>query len=262
MRWQSGRLDWRALDSDFPRLGQTDSLHSRFGSALPYDALLHTTPVRRAVILALLRESFVAAPDSPVTRASLLIRLRDHADHGAWREFVDVYGPVIYGFARKRGLQDADAADLMQDVLRSVTNAIGRLDYDPRQGSFRGWLFTITRNKVFNLLSSRRGKARGSGDSGTLAQLHAEPDQTPGLDAVWEADYQRQIAALALQSIEAEFQPKTWTAFWRTAVNGEPAGDVGRELSMSPGAVYVAKSRVLARLKDEVQRRLVEEEGE
>lgn len=262
MCWGPRRLVSTSRVSDFPQPRQPGTLRSRIRSAPAYDIVLQLTPARRAEIHALLRESFVAAPDSPVTRASLLIRLRDHADHAAWREFVDVYGPVIYGFARKRGLQDADAADLMQDVLRSVTNAIGRLDYDPRQGSFRGWLFTITRNKVFNLLSSRRGKARGSGDSSTLAQLNAEPDQAPGLDAAWEADYQRQIAALALQSIEAEFQPKTWTAFWRTAVNGETAGDVGRELSMSPGAVYVAKSRVLARLKDEVQRRLAEEEGE
>src|SRR4249920_2698638 len=86
--------------------------------------------------------------DSPQTRASLLVQLRDGANHGAWQEFIKLYGPVVYGFARKRGLQDADAADLMQDVMRSVSTAIGRLDYDRNQGSFRGWLFTITRNKV------------------------------------------------------------------------------------------------------------------
>src|SRR5580704_5367201 len=93
--------------------------------------------------------------DSPLTRASLLVQLRDGTNHGAWQEFMKLYGPVVYGFARKRGLQDADAADLMQDVLRSVSSAIGRLEYDPNQGTFRGWLFTITRNKVFSFLSSR-----------------------------------------------------------------------------------------------------------
>ncbi len=202
------------------------------------------------------------APDSPVTRASLLMRLRDHGDHSAWREFVDVYSPVIYGFARKRGLQDADAADLMQDVLRSVTGAISRLDYDPKQGSFRGWLFTITRNKVFNHLSARRGKARATGDTATHAQLSAHPDAGPSLDDTWENDYRRQIAALAMNELRAEFQPKTWDAFWRTAVDGESAGEVASALKMSPGAVYVAKSRVLARLKEEVQRRLAEDEEE
>ncbi len=202
------------------------------------------------------------APDSPVTRASLLVRLRDRGDQSAWREFVDVYSPVIYGFARKRGLQDADAADLMQDVLRSVTGAISRLDYDPKQGSFRGWLFTITRNKVFNHLSAGRGKARATGDTATQAQLSAHPDAGPSLDDTWETDYRRQIAALAMNELRHEFQPKTWDAFWRTAVDGESAGDVARALKMSAGAVYVAKSRVLARLKEEVQRRLAEDEEE
>ena len=202
----------------------------------------------------------MAAPDSPITRASLLVRLRDGADHSAWQEFVDIYSPLIYGFARKRGLQDADAADLMQDVLRSVTNAIGRLDYDPRQGSFRGWLFTITRNKVFNHLSAGRGKARGSGDSAIHAVLNTHPDDSAGLTESWEADYRRQIASVAMQAIRSEFQSKTWDAFWRTAVDGDGAPAVAAALGMSAGAVYVAKSRVLARLKEEVQRRLAADE--
>lgn len=202
----------------------------------------------------------MAAPDSPITRASLLVRLRDGADHSAWQEFVDIYSPLIYGFARKRGLQDADAADLMQDVLRSVTNAIGRLDYDPRQGSFRGWLFTITRNKVFNHLSAGRGKARGSGDSAIQAVLNTHPDDSAGLTESWEADYRRQIASVAMQAIRSEFQSKTWDAFWRTAVDGDGAPVVAATLGMTAGAVYVAKSRVLARLKEEVQRRLAADE--
>src|SRR5438552_1369435 len=84
-------------------------------------------------------------PESPQTRASLLVRLRDGHDREAWRQFVDLYAPLVYGFARRRGLQDADAADLMQDVLRAVSGAAGRLDYDPAKGTFRSWLFTVTR---------------------------------------------------------------------------------------------------------------------
>ena len=98
----------------------------------------------------------------PLTRASLLVRLRDPNDADAWKEFVRLYASVIYGFARKRGLQDADAADLMQEVLRSVAGAVGRLDYDPLKGTFRGWLYSITRNKVYNFLESRRRQARGT----------------------------------------------------------------------------------------------------
>jgi len=202
----------------------------------------------------------VETQDSPVTRASLLIRLRDRTDQTAWNEFVTVYGPVIYQFARNRGLQDADAADMMQDVLRSVTGAIDRLDYDPRQGRFRGWLFTITRNRVMTLLASRKGKARGTGNSDVNSLLAAQPDQHGGIDQDWELEYRRSQTALAMEQVRTEFSDKVWSAFWKTAVDAEPADAAGRELGMSTGAVYVAKSRVLARLREVVQRKLEEDE--
>ncbi|HEX4131971.1 MAG TPA: sigma-70 family RNA polymerase sigma factor [Pirellulales bacterium] len=189
--------------------------------------------------------------DSPLTRASLLVQIRDGNNQSAWREFLALYGPVVYGFARRRGLQDADAADVMQDVMRSVSSAIGRLDYDPKQGTFRGWLFTVTRNKVFNFLSARRVRPRGSGDTTTNRLLDMQSDDHDG-DAEWEMEYQRRLAALAMERIKAEFQEKTWRAFWLTAVEGAAVTDVVAELGLSAGAVYVAKSRVLARLKDEV----------
>lgn len=195
---------------------------------------------------------FKPASDSPETRLSLLVQIRDGKNHLAWQEFVKLYGPVIYGFARKRGLQDADAADLMQDVLRSVSVAIGRLDYDRSQGTFRGWLFTITRNKVFNFLSARRIRPQGSGDTTTNRLLDAQPDTNDGAET-WELEYQRRLAALAMDRVKSEFQANTWEAFRLTAVDGLPAADVAKQIGMSAGAVYVAKSRVLARLKQEVE---------
>ena len=103
--------------------------------------------------------------EPPLTRVTLLTRIRDGRDADAWREFVQLYGPVVYRFARNRGLQDADAADLMQDVLRSVARHAGRLEYDPKKGTFRGWLYTITRNKIYNFLSAQRNRPRGTGDA-------------------------------------------------------------------------------------------------
>ena len=91
-------------------------------------------------------------PDAPATRPSLLLRLRDLQDQQAWAQFVDVYAPLIYGYARKRGLQDADAADLTQACLRQVALGVGSLEYDPRRGTFRGWLFTIVRNRLRDFL--------------------------------------------------------------------------------------------------------------
>jgi RNA polymerase sigma-70 factor (ECF subfamily) len=189
----------------------------------------------------------------PVTRVSLLARLRDGDDADAWREFVALYAPVVYGFARKRGLQDADAADLMQEVLRSVSAHAGTLEYDRKKGTFRGWLYTVTRNKVYNFLSAGKNRPRATGDSGTRQRLEAEPDRNGPPDGDWEREYQKQLSARAMDRVKGEFQASTWKAFWGTAVDGRPAGDVAKELGMSPGAVYVAKSRVLARLREEVQ---------
>lgn len=194
----------------------------------------------------------MAVDDSPLTRTSLVLQLREPGNHVAWLEFSKLYGPVIYGFARKRGLQDADAADMMQDVLRSVSGAIGTLDYDRKRGSFRGWLFTITRNKIFNFLSARKIRPQGSGDTTTNKLLNEQPQaENDGADT-WELEYQRRLAAMAMEKIKGEFQEKSWQAFWRTAVEGEGVADVSKSLSMSAGAIYVAKSRVLARLKEEV----------
>lgn len=198
--------------------------------------------------------------DSPLTRASLLVQLRDGGNHGAWQEFMKLYGPIVYGFARKRGLQDADAADLMQEVMRSVSAAIGRLDYDRSQGTFRGWLFTITRNRVFNFLSARRLRPQASGDTSTNQLLDSHPVENDGAD-VWEVEYQRRLAAIAMERVKKEFQESTWQAFWKTAVEGSSAAEVSKQIGMSTGAIYVAKSRVLARLKEEVDAMRQQEEN-
>jgi RNA polymerase sigma factor (sigma-70 family) len=190
--------------------------------------------------------------DPPATRASLLVRLRDPHDTDAWRQFVGLYASVVYGYARKRGLQDADAADLMQEVFRSVAAAAGRLDYDPKRGTFRGWLYTVTRNKLYTFLSGRKRHARGSGDTDAQERLEEQtaPDDAA---ALWDREYERRAFAWAAEQVRGEFQPATWRAFWLTAVEGKSAKEAGAEVRLSPGAVYVAKSRVLARLRERIQ---------
>lgn len=198
--------------------------------------------------------------EPPLTRVTLLTRLKDGHDADAWHEFVHLYGPIVYRFARNRGLQDADAADLMQDVMRSVARNAHRMDYDPKRGTFRGWLYTVTRNKIYNFLSSQRNRPRGTGDADAQERLDATPArEEEGPDADWEKEYQRRLSARAMELVRGEFQPNTWAAFWQTAVEGKSAAEVGTDLKMSAGAVYVAKSRVLARLRDEVQKLIAEE---
>ena len=187
------------------------------------------------------------------TRASLLVRIRDPHDQDAWRQFVDIYASVVYGFARKRGLQDADAADLMQEVFRSVAGAAGRLEYDPKRGSFRGWLYTITRNKIYTFLDAQRRQVRGSGDSGAQTLLEEYAGREDGSGELWDQEYERGAFAWAAERVRGEFHEATWQAFWLTAVDGQSARDAGRQLGLSPGAVYVAKSRVIARLREEIR---------
>jgi len=191
--------------------------------------------------------------ESPATRASLLVRIRDPHDQDAWRQFVDIYASVVYGFARKRGLQDADAADLMQEVLRAVARTADRLDYDPNRGSFRGWLYTVTRNKIFNFLNGRKNHERGSGDTGAQERLEEQAAHQDDAASLWDQEYERRLFDWAAEQARPEFQGATWQAFWQTAVEGQGAKEVGDRLGLSLGAVYVAKSRVLARIREQVQ---------
>jgi RNA polymerase sigma factor (sigma-70 family) len=200
--------------------------------------------------------------EPPPTRITLLARLKDGADVDAWKEFVQLYGPVVYGFARRRGLQDADAADLMQEVLRSVARNAVKMEYDPNKGTFRGWIYTVTRNKIYNFLSAQKNRPRAAGDSSSQERLNAIADPHAESDADWELEYQRRLSAKAMDRVKHEFHANTWKAFWGTAVEGRSALEVGSELAMSAGAVYVAKSRVLTRLREEVQRLQAEAEAQ
>jgi RNA polymerase sigma factor (sigma-70 family) len=185
--------------------------------------------------------------DFPPTRASLLVRLRDPQDEAAWTEFVDLYAPLVYGYARKQGLQDADAADLSQEVLGAVAGSVGRLHYDPNRGAFRSWLFTIVRRKLSNWRAAQKNRMQGSGDTG----MHQLLEQCPGpttLDGEWEAEWEQRVFAWACEQVRRDVSDVTWRAFWRTAFDGQPGKQVAKELGVTVAAVYHARSRIHARL--------------
>jgi RNA polymerase sigma-70 factor (ECF subfamily) len=193
--------------------------------------------------------------DSPLTRPSLLLRIRDGANREAWQQFVGLYAPLVYQFGRKRGLQDADAADLTQLVFGEVARTINRLDYDPDRGSFRGWLLAVTRNQMYKLLS--RGRRDQIPMGGDLLDDVAAKDVD---QAIWDDEYPRRLFRWATEQVRREFEDGTWQAFWRTAVDGKSAKEVGDALAMSVGAVYTAKSRVVSRLR-KVIAQVEDEEG-
>jgi RNA polymerase sigma-70 factor (ECF subfamily) len=187
--------------------------------------------------------------DSPITQPSLLVRIRDPRDGLSWSQFVDLYAPLVYRFARKHGLQDADAADFTQDVLRSVAGAVGKLEYDPNRGSFRGWLFTVVRNRLCDFLDSRRRQCQGSGDTETHALLEQQED----LRDAWDQDYEWQLLTWAAEQIRGTVQESTWQAFWLTTIEEKSGQEVAKTLGMSVAAVYLAKSRMMASLKERIE---------
>src|SRR5204863_4748810 len=141
---------------------------------------------------------------------SLVVRLRDARDERAWAQFVELYAPLVFGFARKHGLQDADAADLTQDVLQAVSGGIRRLDYDPRRGSFRGWLFTVARNKLRNFLAAQRRPGRATGDADAQDRLAELPAREDDHTAWWDQEYERRVFSWAADQVRGSFQVSTW----------------------------------------------------
>jgi len=188
----------------------------------------------------------------PTTRPSLLLRIRNAEDAEAWRDFVRMYAPVVYGYGRNRGLQDADAADLTQEVLRAVSAGAGRLEYDPRRGSFAGWLFTLAHHKLHDLLARQRRQHAGSGDTAVQAALEQQPARTDD-QAVWHHEYERRLFHWAAERVRPSVQESTWRAFWLTAVEDKSGKEAATELSMTVAAVYLARSRVMARLREELE---------
>jgi RNA polymerase sigma-70 factor (ECF subfamily) len=170
-------------------------------------------------------------------------------------EFVEIYEPLIARLARRNGLQQADVDDLTQEVLRTVAGAIAHWDPDPSRGSFRAWLFRITRNLILNLLAARKRQTAsyGTGDSNVVAILEAHPAPESEETALFEAEYHRRVFAWAAERVRGQFHPTTWQAFWRTGVDGHDVRNVAQSLGLSPGAIYVARSRVMARLRREIE---------
>jgi RNA polymerase sigma-70 factor (ECF subfamily) len=190
----------------------------------------------------------------PNTRASLLVRLRDPRDERAWSEFVDIYTPLVYGLARRRGLQDVDAIDLMQEVFRAVAAAIDRFDPDPARGSFRAWLGRIARNQTINALAARDRQVRGTGDTAVAQRIDELPAAPEDPSAEFDLEYRRRLFDWAAGRVRAEVSETEWRAFYLTGVEGQEPRDVAAVLAISVGTIYSYKSRVMARL-----RRLIEQ---
>jgi RNA polymerase sigma-70 factor (ECF subfamily) len=180
------------------------------------------------------------------TPASLLERLRRPNERQAWDRFVDLYTPLIYFWACRMGLQAQDAADLVQEVFAALLQKMPEFRYDAG-GSFRAWLRTVVVNKWLDL-RRRAATARTAG-----APVPAEVISPDPAAAAWEEEHRRHLAGRALELMRADFEPTTWKACWEMAARGRPAAEVAAELGITPAAAYAANSRVLRRLRREME---------
>lgn len=193
------------------------------------------------------------------TQWSLIVRLQDPCDQEAWREFSENYHAAILQSLIRKGLMQQDAEDITQQVMMSIANTLSKRPHDPDRAKFRTWLERVIKNAAINALrdSSKRAAAKGGTDA--LSLLNAIPSQDDAQELLAQ-EYQKQLVRVASKVIENEFQPDTWQMFWRSTVLGLPIEQVAKELGKQVGSVYASRSRVMRRLRMEIERMQSEEQ--
>lgn len=201
--------------------------------------------------------------NSPNTRVSLILRLQKPSDADAWEQFCDLYQPFVYRIAIAKGLQNADANDLVQEVFTRVARTVNRWDTDKAKGSFRAWLGVVTRNLLIDFVRHQNRLP----DTLQQTDMWRQLDKREGTPRRCEAsefidgELQKQIFHWASEQVQRRVSAKQWQSFWQTAVEQTAVSQVAKNLNMSVGAVYVAKSRTMAELKKMVQTAILQGEG-
>lgn len=190
-------------------------------------------------------------PSAFRTSASLLLRVQAN-DQAAWSRLVDLYAPLVYHWCRRAQLGTEDTADVFQEVFRSVSQHIHDFRRDRQGDNFRGWLRTITQNKIRDHFRRLREEPKAAGGTDANLRLHAAADPISLEEDESEQSIVHQVLHRTLESIRGEFEERTWTAFWQVQIDGKTTGDVGAALGMTAAAVRKARLRVLARLREEM----------
>jgi RNA polymerase sigma-70 factor (ECF subfamily) len=202
---------------------------------------MHAAGAHRDILLACIFFGSLSMDSTPI---SLLERLKRPGDAAAWERFVALYAPLLYHWVRRAGLQEADAADLVQEVFAVLVAKLPEFVYD-RDKSFHGWLRTVVMNRWRDRRKKKTVPPAGAEES--------EPFTPDPLETFIEREFRGRLALRALQIMRADFQPATYQAVWELVVDARPAADVSREHGFTLGALYAAKCRVLARLRQELQ---------
>ena len=185
------------------------------------------------------------------TSLSLLARLRQSADTESWNRLVALYAPLLRAWARRYDVQESDADDLVQEVLLAVATDLKSFDHSGQPGAFRSWLRMILVNRLRNFWRARGRRPQARGDSDIERRLGELADPVSQLSQMWNREHDQYVARHLLARVEPHFEAKTWRAFCRVALEGASADAVAKELDISLNAVFIAKSRVLRRLREE-----------
>jgi RNA polymerase sigma-70 factor (ECF subfamily) len=185
-----------------------------------------------------------------LSSASSLLVAVGRRDPEAWRRLTAIYGPTVFDWGRRAGLQSADAADVMQQVFVNVAAHIGQAQWDRPGDTFRGWLWTIFHSRLMDFFRNQRRQPQAVGDSEVKRLVDEGPGESAGTASIADEDEAASLVRRALRTIRADFNEKTWQAFWRSSVAGEATSEIARDLGLTPAAVCMCRSRVLRRLRE------------
>lgn len=187
------------------------------------------------------------------TSLSLLQRLRDSPENEGWNRLAELYTPLIRAWLRRYDVQESDAHDLVQEVLLAVSKDLIKFEHHGQPGAFRGWLKAILINRLRKFWRARDRRPQARGDSDIDAKLAQLDDPTSELSQIWNREHDQYVLRQLLSLAEPHFEPTTWNAFCRVALEGATADLVAQEMGISRNAVIIAKCRVLNRLRQEAE---------
>lgn len=183
------------------------------------------------------------------TSISLLDLLKQENNQNAWRQMLDIYQPLIGKWLGRLGAPENEVHDLSQSILVVVVRKLPQFQHQGNQGAFRSWLKNITRNCLLEYWRSQKLQPIATGKTSFQESLNQLADDSSELSQLWNQEYDRQVLASLLQQIQNEFQPSTWEAFRLVTIDGVPAKSVAEQLDMTVNSVFIAKSRVMSRLR-------------
>ena len=186
---------------------------------------------------------------SPETRPSLIVRLKGERNQLAWEEFVSAYEPFLRRLVQRRGVPERHVPDVVQQVLLAIAQSVESWHDDGNPASFRRWLSRVARNVTLKFLAGERRQITGQGGTDFQQRLAEVADASDEL----AKQYEYELVVWAAEQVRAEFRDTSWKAFWATLIDGRPVAEVAAELGVTPGSIYMSRSRIMARIRAKVK---------